>query len=153
MKQIAVIYRHSASTQEIVEALEAEGHAVWPIPLELYIPVQFDASAYDLAVIHLAPDIATAWGTFHDFREWFPGLPVVLYMCRNNIETLKSAIKDVFKKKKQGAPPPPARRPASPVPPGWRLHTPFPSGSLEPPRCMHAHAGSRGRQGRVPPRK
>lgn len=50
-------------------------------------------------IINLHPDIAMAWGAYLDFKKHLPGFPVLLFMCHNNLISLKSTIKEVLRQK------------------------------------------------------
>lgn len=87
------------SQKEVCRQLRREGYEVKEVGLELPDLSSPEISGADLAIVHLHPDVPATWGAYLDLRHRFPDFPVVVYMRHHAVDTLKSAIKNIFAKK------------------------------------------------------
>lgn len=96
MKKILIVCRGSREKKTISSELEKNGYDVELIGLEELYFNSPDLSGFNLAVISLHPEISATWSTYLDFRQQFPGFPVLVYMGHHGVDRLKSAIKNVL---------------------------------------------------------
>mgnify|MGYP006283851687 FL=1 len=99
MKHLLIIYRQSNRPKAVLEELEGEGYGVYSMGIETLDFNQLKLSGIDIVIIYLYPDIATSWGTYLSFKKRYPDFPVLLYMHQSNVENLKTAVKDVLRKR------------------------------------------------------
>ncbi len=99
MKHILIICKKGNEKKGINGELNAEGYTVEKIAINSLDRVKQSFDAYDLAIIHLHPDVAEAWRLYVDFKERYPDLPVMVYMDHQPLTSLKAAIRDIFRKK------------------------------------------------------
>ena len=51
-----------------------------------------ELSGYELAVIHLHPEIPASWGMYLDLKHRFPQFPILVFMPHHAVHRLKSAV-------------------------------------------------------------
>ncbi len=85
--------------KEVLRDLCQEGYEVEQIGLESLDLSSPEVPEAELAIVHLHPDVPATWGTYLDLKHRFPDFPVLVYMRHHAVDTLKSAIKNIFAKK------------------------------------------------------
>lgn len=97
MKQILFIStKNQCLYQEKISCeLHHEGYSVESIPLDLFINRKPALSRYDLAIIHLHPDVTASWRVYLDLRHELRDFPLLAFMSHHSMESLKAAIQNI----------------------------------------------------------
>ena len=99
LRHLLIIYNQINSAEAIGEDLRKIGYAVHFIPIKSLDCNQLKFSVCDLGIIQIEPDISIAWRTYRDLKKQFPDFPVLIYIRKSNMESLKMAIQDIFRRK------------------------------------------------------
>lgn len=78
--------------EEISYVLDREGYEVQYIELDSIGKSTLELSGYNLAIIHLHPDIPASWGEYLDLKHQFPGFPILVFMPHHTVHRLTSEI-------------------------------------------------------------
>jgi len=99
MARILIFDNQAHRREHLAEELEKEGYCVKVISEQGFDPETFDCSAFDLAIVNQYPDAMRTWEIYYDFRKYFPGFPVMVYLIKNiyALRCLKISIKDILK--------------------------------------------------------
>ena len=98
MKTILIIDNEAQEKVLVNEALQREGYHIKTMDADSLDLETLDPSSFDLTIVNLYPDVPTTWGIYLDFKHHFPDCPVLVYMNHQALESLKSAIKNIFRK-------------------------------------------------------
>jgi len=98
MAKILVFDNQAYRREHLAKELEKEGYYVKAISDREFDPEQFDCSAFDLAILNQYPDAMKTWEVYFDFRKYFPGFPVLVYLIKNiyALRSLKTSINDIL---------------------------------------------------------
>jgi CheY-like chemotaxis protein len=98
MPRILIFDSQKHRREHLVSELEKEGYDVKAISEQDFDPAKFDCSPFDMAVLNLYPDAMRTWEIYYDFRKYFPGFPVLVYLIKNifALRCLKISIKDIL---------------------------------------------------------
>ncbi|MCF8026436.1 MAG: hypothetical protein K9K82_13240 [Desulfobacteraceae bacterium] len=99
LRHLLIIYNQKNSAEAIGEDLRKDGYAVHLIPIKSLDCNQLKRSVYDLGIIQIEPDISIAWRTYRNLKKQFPDFPVLIYIRKSNMESLKMAVQDIFIRK------------------------------------------------------
>lgn len=98
MKNIMIIQKQpEIKEQELIRReLMREGYSVKTVDFD---SIDFNTATlfgFDLAVVHLYPDVSASREACQVLKHHFPDLPIFIHMRRHGINTLKSAILSIF---------------------------------------------------------
>ena len=98
MARILIFDNQAHRREHLAAELEKEGYCVKVISEQGFDPETFDYSAFDLAILNQYPDAMRTWEIYYDFRKYFPGFPVLVYLIKNiyALRCLKISIRDVL---------------------------------------------------------
>lgn len=82
-----------SNREEISRLLQHEGYEVQFTDLDSLPGKNSDALfGYELAIIHLHPEIPASWGMYLDLKHRFPQFPILVFMPHHTLHRLKSSI-------------------------------------------------------------
>lgn len=98
MTAILILDNQAHRREHLSQELEKEGYCLTAISDAEWDQAHFDCSQFDMAILNLYPDSIKTWALYYDFRKYFPGFPVLVYLIKNiyALKSLKVAIKDIL---------------------------------------------------------
>ena len=97
MIRILVVFNRFYRGDVIAGQLAQQGFAVQSLDVEQLDLATLEYSVFDVAVISLYPDILASWSTYRRFKRRFPYLPVLVHMRPDTMESLTTAIEDIYR--------------------------------------------------------